>query len=265
MPLSDDDLLDGFEIHLKREHIQGGGVFVVVLADEGLERAEAVADSISNLLIGRKRASGVRIVEHSQGANRGELLRQAVSEADQPLILITSGRAAWTAEHLDPMLSAIDRCDHAFGRRAMDTPARIGRWLRSGPWRWLFAVPLVDVHSPLRLHRKDRLAAIPFQSASDFLDIEIPAKATFLGHLIDEVDVPELDSPKPRVSFRDLSLVFKHPTFLLNPSVPAEDPQGEDEGHDRPSREDQHGGGDLKERGPIQDDGTERVEQLRQG
>ncbi len=58
--------------------------------------------------------------------------------------------------------------------------------------RLVFAVPLRDVHSPCRLHRLDKLAAIPLQSASSFLDTEILAKATFLGHLIDEVAVPPL-------------------------------------------------------------------------
>ena len=58
--------------------------------------------------------------------------------------------------------------------------------------RLIFAVPLRDVHSPCRLHRLDKLAAIPLQSASSFLDTEILAKATFLGHLIDEVAIPPL-------------------------------------------------------------------------
>ncbi len=66
------------------------------------------------------------------------------------------------------------------------------RWLASLPRRLVFAVPLRDVHSPCRLHRLEKLARIPFQSASSFLDMEILAKATFLGHLIDEVDVPPL-------------------------------------------------------------------------
>ena len=39
---------------------------------------------------------------------------------------------------------------------------------------------------------REKLAAIPLQSASSFLDVEILAKATFFGHLIDEVDVPPL-------------------------------------------------------------------------
>ena len=94
--------------------------------------------------------------------------------------------------HLDPLLEAIDQADHVVGRR----PA--GRWENGHavagrlPRRLVFAVPLLDVHSPCRLHRLEKLTAIPLQSGSSFLDTEILAKATFLGHLLDEVDVPPL-------------------------------------------------------------------------
>ena len=38
----------------------------------------------------------------------------------------------------------------------------------------------------------EKLAAIPLQSGSSFLDLEILAKATFLGHLLSEVEIPPL-------------------------------------------------------------------------
>ena len=57
-------------------------------------------------------------------------------------------------------------------------------------------------------------AGDPASVGSSFLDIEILAKATFLGHLIDEVDVP----PLPGHSWHDgwwadWNQLFKHPQF----------------------------------------------------
>ena len=107
-------------------------------------------------------------------------------------MLVTTADEPWTKAHLEPLLEAINQCDHVIGCRP--TASR-GNWAGhpgSLVRRLIFAVPLHDVHSPCRLHRLDKLAVIPLQSASSFLDIEILAKATFLGHLIDEVAVPPL-------------------------------------------------------------------------
>ena len=87
------------------------------------------------------------------------------------------------------------RGDRPVRPRRRPAAGRAARRASSGgsaslPWGSVFAVPVLDVHSPCRLHRREKLAAIPLQSASSFLDVEILAKATFLGHLIDEVDVP---------------------------------------------------------------------------
>ena len=61
----------------------------------------------------------------------------------------------------------------------------------------VFAVPTLDVHSPCRLHRREKLEALSLQSSSRFLDIEILAKGTFLSHLLDEVPVPRLKGIEP--------------------------------------------------------------------
>jgi len=265
MSSPDDDYFDPFEAHLKRDPLPDAGVFVVVLASEGLERGQAVADSIVGLLEKRKRPTRMQVTELKGSDSRSELLRKALAEADQPLVLITHGQSSWTAEHLDPILTAIDRCDHVFGRRNKGFSAKLGRWILGAPWRWLFAVPVFDIHTPVRLHRTEKLLAIPLQSTSDFLDVEIAAKATFLGHLIDDVKVPDLDRPPARSSFGDVSLVFKNPTFLPPASIPAENSKGENEGHDGPESQDQQGGSDLDERRAFEDDGSKRVEQLRQG
>ncbi len=131
-------------------------------------------------------------------------------------MLVTTAEEPWTAAHLTPLLEAIDHCDHVIGRRPAGSWARFGRWLASLPRRLVFAVPLRDIHSPCRLHRLDKLAAIPLQSSSSFLDLEILAKATFFGHLIDEVDVPPIRGPiGSRGWWSDCRRLLRDPRFTF--------------------------------------------------
>src|SRR5262249_21678117 len=112
-----------------------------------------------------------------------ESLGRGLEDASLPLVLITTAAEIQTENHLQPLLNAIDKSDHVVGRRPESTrfsfPSFIAKLFR----RLVFALPLDDVHSPLRLHRLEKLLAIPFQSRSSLLDTEILAKATFLGHL----------------------------------------------------------------------------------
>ena len=90
---------------------------------------------------------------------------------------------------------------------------------------------------------REKLAAIPLQSGSSFLDLEVLAKATFLGHLLSEVDVPPLAGwILRRGRLRDLSLVLRHPDFrrpaVLAKSVPTEDAEGQVERADGPGCKD---------------------------
>ena len=127
---------------------------------------------------------------------------------------MTSADEPWTAEHLEPLLEAIDHCDHVVGRRRAGPLAGCDAGSAGFPWRLIFAVPVDDVHSPCRLHRLEKLAAIPLQSASEFLDVEILAKATFFGHLIDEVPVPAARGRVARGPFwRDFVAVFRRPVL----------------------------------------------------
>ncbi len=262
MSLPDDLYIDPIESHLKRDSCQGAGVAVVVLGCEGSENAREVGESIRRLLADRSRSSDVIVVDPNERDNRGELLMETLRGVDQPLTILTRGRTPWTAAHLDPLLKAIDHCDHVVGRRAKSRSGRVGRWLASLPWRWLFAVPVCDVQSPCSIHRTATLKAIPLQSLTDFVTIEILAKATFLGQLLDEVAIPPIEESKPHISMQDFLRVFRHPTFRL-PSIPAEDPEGEREGQNGPGAENGHGGGDLKERRAVEDDRSQSVEQLR--
>ena len=208
-------------------------------------------------LVARSRSWGVRSKSgwwrSRTAAWRTRLRRGLRQGASLPLVLVTTARyEPWTAKHLDPLLEAIDKSDHVVGRRS-DLPA--GGFKSFVAWlirRLVFAVPLDDVHSPCRLHRLEKLAAITLQSGSSFLDVEILAKATFLGHLIDQVDVPPLPADIwNEGSWADGGRVFKHPEFEVQ-SHPPEVAQGQGEGDDGPRGQDQHGAAHVVEGGAFE-------------
>ncbi len=157
-------------------------------------------------------------------------------------MIATSALAPWSAGHLDPLLKTIDARDHAIGCRPRSILGRVVRRCAALPYRLLFAVPVADLYSPLRIHRREALAKIPLQSASRLLDVEILAKATFLVQTIEEVDVPDLPSPAVGHVAGDLASLFSHP--ILRPddaepegSGPAEPAEGQAEGGDGPGGE----------------------------
>jgi hypothetical protein len=229
---------DPFASHIRRDPLPGAGIRIILLTD--LPRADA--EAVIAPLIDHIQAIG-RPVEQCilqlQGSGLDRLFRQGLNGASLPLVLVTTATEPWTIAHLEPLLKAIDHCDHVIGRRHAGDRERWSRWLKSLPRRLVFALPLLDVHSPCRLHRLEKLAAIPLQSASWFLDTEILAKATFLGHLIDEVEVPPLRGLLETAGrWSDWNQVFRHPLFK-RVSGPAEEAQGQDECHDGPGSEDQ--------------------------
>lgn len=256
MSTSVDEPFDPFEAHFQRDPLPGAAVRVVVLVTDGEERAAEAARSIVGGLRGFGRSSDVVIIDPADGG-RGRAVEDGIADTQAPLVLVTDSPRPWTADHLKPLLQAIDRSDHVIGCRRSGLLARIGRWIAGAAWRWVFAVPVADIHSPCRLHRLDKLSALPMQSCSSFLDVEVLAKATFLGHLIDEVMVPDLETPRPRVAWSDVRAVFRRPTFVRR-SGPAEDAQGDREGDDGPGEHDRQGGDDdpVEPAGPFQDHGA---------
>jgi hypothetical protein len=256
-----DDYLDPFEEHVKRAPLPGAGVDVIVLTAGQAAQAEGVAESLVGLLREFGRAAEGRVVDVA--GDCGRALGQGLAGATHPLVLITTAVEPWTRAHLDPLLESVDKCDHVLGRRPASVRARLARRLGALWQRLIFAVPVADVHSPCRLHRREKLAVIPRQSTSAFLDVEILAKATFLGHLIDEVDVPALrEGPLPPSARSDFLAVFRQPTFVGG-SGPAEDAQGEQERHEGPGGQDGHRGGDVEPAGPLQDHPAQGVDELR--
>lgn len=271
MSSPDDESLDPFEAHFHREPLPGASVRIVVIAVQPTDPPGEAATAIRGLLAARGRDSDVVLVDPRE-ARLGEAVERGLKGTTHPLALITREGSSWNAEQIDALLGAIAHCDHVVGRRKRGRLGGIVRWLAGIPWRWVFAVPVLDVHSPYRLHRLDRLGRIPLQSRSDFLDVEWVAKATFLGDLIDEVDVADSSRQAPRIDGNDVALVFKHPIFVRGASstserdsTPPEESKGEQEGDDGPDGEDQHGRDHVENSGAFQDHRAEGVQELGQG
>lgn len=260
-----DEPIDPFEAHFHRDPLPQAGIRVVVLCQDDHDRSAAVAGALESLISARGRGVESVIVPVA-GRGTGRALEQALEGAGLPLVLVTTTEEPWTAGHLDPLLESIDRCDHVLGRRQVSLSQRLARWLGRLPWKLLFAVPVADIHSPCRLHRLEKLAMIPLQSITGFLDVEILAKATFFGHLIDEVKVPPLAGPALPSPWYDFVTLFRRPV-LKRPSSPPEEPQRQVEAGDRPDREDRQGRGHVDPARPLEDHPAQGIDELseRQG
>ena len=232
---------------------KSAGVWVVVLT-EGEERAEAVAESLRRLLDGRGRPVRV-VVEPYHHESRAERLRRGLDGADLPLVLVTTATEPWTEAHWKPLIEAIDRSDHVLGRRRRSLLGRLGRWL-----------PEPALGLPVR-HPAETTSTRPAGSTAARRSRRFPppvvlavprrgvlAKASFFAQLVDEEDVPPLAASQgPPGFWGDFLDVFRKPAIRREPSAPAEDPEGDDEGDDRPGGEDQEVRPDLQQPGPFED------------
>lgn len=203
----------------RREPLTRAAVRVVVMAVEDAARAEAIGDGLIKLLSQRgRKGSAVVVRPDVHGWNRA--LEHGLHGSDEPIVVVTSAVAPWAVGHLDPLLKAIDERDHAVGRRPRSVLARLGRRLAAWPYRFLFAVPVADVFSPLRIHRREALDRIPLQSASRLLDVEILAKATFFVQTVEEVAVPDLPSIPVGPVAGDLASLFSNPVLRVEDTEP---------------------------------------------
>ena len=253
---------DPFADHLRRDPLPSAGIRIILLTDLPAESADGIISPLANLIAALGRPVERSIVSIG-GDGLGRALERGLQGATLPLVLVTTAEEPWTAEHLEPLLEAIDQCDHVVGCRQDRTRTNWSGLPSLVMRRLIFAVPLRDVHSPGRLHRLDKLAAIPLQSSSSFVDTEILAKATFLGHLIDEVAIPPL---RGRVRstrlWTDVNQVLGHPRFVRS-SGPAEEPQCQRESDDDPGGEDQHGSADIEQTCPLEQHPAHGADQLR--
>jgi len=263
---------DPFVAHFHREPMGAVGVGVVVLSNGPADPETATAwdESLSWLRSQGRPVDVVFPAVDRTDPRLGDLIQEALAALPHPIVAVAASAAPPSQAHWTPLLKALDQADHVVGGRPAGAGAAIARSLTRIVRRIVFGVPVADVHSPLRLHRAEKLREIPLQSGSSFVDVEVLAKATFLGHVLDEPKIPALAGPTWRKgSFRDLKVVFKNPTFRRPPgyaSRPLEEPQGEPEGHDRPGGEDRQGDehAGVSQAGPLQDDQPEAADQLGQ-
>jgi hypothetical protein len=262
-----------YDAHMRRDPMHDAGIGIIFLTELPAHSAECFIAPIVAWLQAAGRTVAVQIVWlDGRAARLNDAVRAALDVLSLPLVLITTAVEPWSPAHLEPLLDAIDRCDHVIGRRPAGTWRRIRRWIACSARRLIFAVPVLDVHSPCRLHRAEKLGAIPMQSGSSYLDIEILAKATFLGHLLNEVDVPPLAGwVVQRGRWSDRSAVLRHPEFrptaLTAHSVPAEDAQGQVESAYGPGREDRDRLEDVvvEQSGALEHNQAKRGDELGQG
>ena len=265
-PLPEDDWIHPLDAAAKRNPIPNGDILVIVMAAKDGPEPEAVGQGLLDLLKARERKADAFVVR-PDAIGWSKALEDGLADGSQPIVLVTTATEPWKAAHLEPLLKAIDARDHVIGRRPAGSGGEFSRRLSTLPWRVLFALPMADVFSPCRMHRRSALEKIVPQSASRFLDVEILAKATFLTQVIEEVEVPPLASMPVSGCFRDLRAVLKAPIFVRPPpSLPAENPESHDESADGPGREDAQGDQhDVAGRpGPFEHDRPQGVEELGQ-
>ena len=209
-----EEFFDPYEAHFHRDPLPGAAVRVVAIAEGDAGRAQAVAQALVDLLARRGRAAESVVVE-ANATGWGRALERGLEGSSCPVAIVTSAIEPPSDAHLDPLLAAIDHCDHVVGRRRASLPARraCAGWRA---WPGGSCSPSRCATSIRRsgLHRLEKLAAIPLQSISAFLDVEILAKATFFGQLIDEVDIPALAGHRRGQYWFDLVAVFRRPVLV---------------------------------------------------
>jgi hypothetical protein len=151
-----------------------------------------------------------------------------------------AGRAPWWWRGLAALLRGVIRV--LFG---LTLPPRLC-WLGASGWgrrwlaRWVFGVRVQDPECAFRLFRRSVFRRLPIQTDGDFAQVEILAKANFLGHLLDEVQVSHrpagagdrLAAGPPQHLWRDVRRLFTAADFgpvTLPPEevAPAAEPTAE--------------------------------------
>ena len=185
---------------------------IILVNDSGVAEMAARTDELAT------RIPALRICHHAEARGFGAALRTGIEAARHPLLFYTMGDRQYQPADLQRLLDVIDRVDLVTGCRAGRVPPlwwrglallyRIGArilfglsmaaspcWLgrvgRGSRWlaRWLFGVRVHDPECAFRLFRRSIFRRIPIQSDGDFAQVEILAKANFLGHLMDETPV----------------------------------------------------------------------------
>jgi glycosyltransferase involved in cell wall biosynthesis len=200
---------------------------VIVVDDGSSDETAAGADAL-----GASHAE-LRVLHHPQRRGLGAALRSGLAVVRHPLVFTAPCDRQFEPGDLSRLLERIDQVDLVTGVRVWRP---VPGWLRGlgllyrliarivfgipmqrrGVWlgwsgyprrwlaRWVFGLRVQDAECLLRLYRRSILPRLVVQSDGPFAQIEILAKANFLGHLMDEV--PVTYHPRAKGSIADLDL-----------------------------------------------------------
>jgi glycosyltransferase involved in cell wall biosynthesis len=231
--------------------------YEIILVDDGSSDGTG---GLARFLAGR--LPRVRVLDHPAPRGFGAALRTGLTAARYPLVFYTTCDHQYRPEDLRLLLGVIDKVHLASGYRvSAPVPAWlrwVGRFYRglarlafgAGPeplpgwlgwsgharrWlaRWFFGVRVQDVDCAFRLFRRSVFDRIPIQSDGSFAQVEILAKANFLGCLMTEEPVTHRPSPAPareplRRTVREARRVLSQPDFgppVLPPPASAAGPE----------------------------------------
>ncbi len=227
--------------HGREREVVLGREFEIILVDDGsTDRTAALAEGVVR-----------RVLRHETRRGLGAALRTGLAAARHPLVACCPCDRQFQPQDLDRLLAEIDKVHVASGFR-WARPMPLGLWLLGWVYRilvritfadwpeplpgWLgwgehayrlqarvlFGLRIRDVNCPFRLFRREIFERIPIQSDGDFANVEVLAKANFLGCLMTEEPITHRPPPTPtkeqiqagrRQRRRDLGLVFGHPNF----------------------------------------------------
>ncbi len=206
---------------------------------------------LAEFLAGRQ--PRIRVLRHTARQGPGAAFRTGLAAAQYPLLLSAPCDRQYEPASLKAFLEAIDKVHLVSGCRVL---APVPWWLRgvglayrglvrlllgesrpplpgwlgwSGQARRLgarlfFGVRLRDVECPFRLYRRSIFERIPIQSNGGFAQVEILAKANFLGCIMCEEEVPH--RPRPRWAAEPFRrLVHEARRVLSNPDFGPAEPE----------------------------------------
>jgi glycosyltransferase involved in cell wall biosynthesis len=185
----------------------------IILVDDGSSDDTSMrADILAS------RHQGVRAIHHAVQQGWGATLRTGIAAAQHPLLAYATCDRQYRPADLKLFLEQIDKVDLVAGCRRWSpvpwswrllgkfwrTLARVflgvsleplPSWLgdrgQAKRWlaRWFFGVRIHDVECGFRMARRSIFARMPIQSNGPFAQVEILAKANFMGCLMTEVPV----------------------------------------------------------------------------
>src|SRR4051794_28665740 len=104
---------DPFFAHFHREPLPGAGVRIILITEQPEESARLIVASVASALESAGRPVESRIITFDRDKMRlGQALEVAVADRVPPLVLVTTAIEPWSPAHLNPLLAAIDECDH---------------------------------------------------------------------------------------------------------------------------------------------------------